>query len=365
MLKIPKSTNIEAFTVDEEKDIILHAGMERPSLNKFLFAPFHDKSPRLASVFITVIMVFLGAMITGWTLVGARYAATLALGEGLYIKTFIIALVSASVFLITSLWTYDPDLPNVVLPEIAMGMVGTSKFGVIVALGYTVVSWGGFLAAGGILKALGAVSTRTAPLINYATSTNSYWLYWFGGTVVVFSYIFNFHFKQQGNNKEERMTHAHWRGSLACAFAIFLFTLGAGTATAPTAPFTGLNGLYTFSSGQYWSGYIINTAAAESYDTVLAGGTVGTYNVFGVNPPAFFILVGWLANPATVVAIIILLGLLNSLGNYLSGAVEKQRGYASVPASSSDEGSAPGDMELKNARVSRRLVNRQVQVNYQ
>jgi hypothetical protein len=358
-LKIPKPANIEAFTVEEEKDIILHVGMERPSLQKFLLAPFHDKQPRFASVLITIVMVFLGAMITGWTLVGARYAASVAVGEGLYIKTFIIALVSASVFLITSLWTYDPDLPNVVLPEIAMGMVGTSKFGVVTALAYTVVSWGGFLAAGGILKALGAVSTRTAPLINYATGTNSYWLYWFGGTVVVFSYIFNFHFKQQGTNRGERMTHAHWRGSLATALAIFLFTLGAGTGTAPTAPFAGLNGLYTFSSGQYWTGYIINTDAAQSYDTVLAGGTVGTYNVFGVNPPAFFILVGWLANPATVVAIIILLGLLNSLGNYWTGAVEKRMTYSSVPEESESAPMAP-----TAAKVSRRLVGRDVQVNY-
>lgn len=358
MLKVPKSANIDAFTNDEEKDIILHVGMERPSLQKFLFAPFHDKSPRLASVFITTIMVFLGGLITGWVLVGARAAASSAVGEGLYLKTFIIALVAPAVYLVTSLWTYDPDLPNVVFPEIAMAMVGTSKFGIFTALGYTGVSWCGFLAGGGILKALGVLSTRTAPLINYATGTNSYWLYWFGGTVIIFSYIFNFHFRQQGNTKGERMTHAHWRGSLAAALAIFLLTLGAGTGAAPTAPFTGLNGIYTWSSGQYWAGYIINTAAAESYDTVLAGGTVGTYNVFGVNPPAFFILVGWLAVPATVVALIIVLGFLNWLGNYLtSGSM-----YARVPSEGSD-GTAPDNMEMKS-NVSSRLVKRQLTVNY-
>lgn len=351
-LKIPKNANIAAFD-SQDADTTLMSFTSRisgrpwqyPSLEEFLVAPLSYKNPEKndwAAVFVAIILVFLGATINGWVVIATRNAGILNIVDSLYLKNFIMALVSAGTFYVCTLWTYDPRLPNIIHPEIAVTMVVTKRIGLVIALGYFAVASCGFLLGGFSAGSIGnIVPTIAVPIVNSATSTLSYVVYWFGGTVIVFSYIFNYWFRQQKEDAPEKnLHHSHKRGSLATTIAIFLLTIAFNTST------TSSNGVYTFFSGHFVSGWIINTAAMPAYFA-------------GINQAVFWWLIPLLVVPATIWVVILALLFFDGVGNWLSG------GRSSKKVRGEEEGEmVPAPMTPANAKVSRRLVGRDVQVNY-
>lgn len=365
MLKVPKNANIAAFNA-EDAAILSPAGITTWDFWKtLLIAPFDKIKFDLAMVIITAILVFLGAMINGWVMIAARAAAIVAYTEGLYIKLVILALISAGTFYVCSLWTYEPMLPNIIHPEIAFSMIVTRRIGFVVAVGYLGFATLGFMTGGFAARnvGLGFVPTVTLPIVNQATSNLSYVLYWLGGTFIVFNYVFNYWFRQQ---KEDRATpnknlhHSHMRGAKAAAITIFLLTIAFSTSTPqanvtiPPGPgnptYSPLNGLYTFFSGQFFSGWLIDSGAIPPP----APGS------FGFMQAPYMYFVALFAVPGTVILIVLVLLLANSLGNMATPQ------YTSVGGGNKkDEEEAVVNLEPNNAKISRRLVNRQVQVNYQ
>ena len=166
-------------------------------------------------------------------------------------------------------------------------------------------------------------------------SSNTYWLYWFGATVIAFSYIYNRVFKQQGENVDRT---ANDRASKAAAIAIFGLTVA----------FYSL-GLNSYSSGVY----VTQTIAANGlYPISHAGDTVVQW--------AFYIWVDLLAVPATVLLLTIVVWLMfygaEKYDN--NGDKTKVRGYEGLV----DQGN--GTNAQVNSNASSRLVKRQISVQY-
>lgn len=246
--------------------------------NTLLWAPFNDPEtrPDLWTSIVVMILVFLGTLFNGWVL-HAAYAHALGVAGDAFIRAILIAAVSGSLFYVTQLWTYESKLMTYVYPELSMAMIPTLRVGILTAMLYGVFQFGGYAAAGGILRALNGV---TPGVTNVATGTDSYVLYWFGGVFIVFNYVYNVMFQQ---TSEEGMAAAHRRGSLAAALAIFGITVAFYTL-----------GLFTYSSGLYVTGVIMtgdNSAGAG-----------------GVVPWAFYVFVALLAVPATVGILYVIIG---------------------------------------------------------
>jgi len=243
-----------------------------------LWAPFNDpeKRPDLWSSITVMILVFLGCLFNGWVL-HAAYAHALAVAGDAFIRAILIAAVSGSLFYVTQLWTYESALMTYVYPELSMAMIPTLRVGILTALLYGVFQFGGYAAAGGILRAINGV---TPGVTNVATGKDAYVLYWFGGVFIVFNYVYNMMFHQTSMEPRAR---AHMRASAAAALAIFGITVAFYTL-----------GLFTYSSGLYVTGVILtgNNSAGDA----------------SVVPWAYYVFVALLAVPATVGILYVLIG---------------------------------------------------------
>lgn len=291
--------------MDEEKVVVGAAAM----FWRIILGPFRDLSEVLVlRTLYACILVFVGALIAGMTFVYAQFNAQTA-GTDLLIRSFILALVGAAVFVVPLLWSHFDGLPIVIFPAHSIAMVGTSltnkksqSFGLVLALLYVVFQVSAFLAAGGILRALGVTGTFQ----NAAASANTHWMYWFGASVICFSFIYNWVFRQS----EESPTHTGSRAAMATAFAVLLMTVAFYTVGATTV---GLNGLNNYSGGFYLT-------------QIVVANYVTTPPINGVVEWAFFFLVDLLAVPATAVSLVVLFAIIN----YFAGGKSDYRARKSM-----------------------------------
>lgn len=263
------------------------------------WAPFDDamSAPDLWTTIVVMVLVFLGSLFNGWVLHAAVAHAVAVAGDA-FIRAILLAAVAGSLFYVTQLWTYESKLMTYIYPEMSIAMIPTLRVGIVTAAIYGVFQFGGYAAAGGILRALNGV---TPGVTNVATGSDSYVLYWFGGVFIVFNYVYNVMFKQ---TEGESMKKAHRRGSLAAALAIFAITVAFYTL-----------GLVSYSSGLYVTGVIMtgdNSAGAG-----------------GVVPWAFYVFVALLAVPATVGILYVIIGYLTS--GDLPKVMFNRRTEASIP----------------------------------
>lgn len=266
-----------------------------------------------------MLLVFLACLTYGLTFIFAQSNAIVA-GTDAFIRSFLLGLVGASLMYVTSSWTYWDDLPTIVYPAHSIALVGTTltkhraySFGLVQAMVYGVFQFGGFLAAGGILKGFGVTSGGAASttLMNFAaTNTNTYVMYWFGAAFIAFSFVYNRLFKQEG---ETPITTAS-RTAAVTSIAVFCMTVA----------FWSL-GLNSYSSGIYAAQAIV---ANGVWPTQFVGDTVISQ--------AFFVCVDLLAVPASVwIAVIIFVILLQGveyLGSLPSEYGPSQYGNTVDPA---------------------------------
>ncbi len=296
-MKTPKSglkpLNDPVYDGPSVKDV---AGLNATDLAEKLFlGPFKA----LGAVFslqtlFSMVLVFLGTFIYSIVTVFAQSNAVAASTDA-FIHSVLMGLVAGSLFYVTTTWTYFDNLPTLIYPAHAMAMVATSltrnksqSFGLVLALIYVTFQYCASLAAGGVLKALGV----TATLQNTATAASSYWMYWLGATVIGFSLVYNRLFRQ---DDESNVASTH-RAAVAAAIAIF------GMQVA----FHSL-GINTYSSGVYLTQTVASGYVYPTYNVSLPGVAFEGDNV---TQWAFYIFVEWLAVPATVFALVVLMALL-------------------------------------------------------
>lgn len=252
------------------------------TVDALLWAPFHARDrPTIWTASAVMVLVFVGCLVNGWVLIAAQLHA-LAIAGDAFIRAILVALVAAIMFYVTQLWTKESKMCTYIYPEISMAMIPSLRVGIIPAVVYGIFQFAGYAAAGGILRALNGV---TPGVTNVAISSQSYWLYWFGATFVVFNYVYNAVFKQTATEWSVRQ---HSRASKAAAVGIFAVTVAFYTL-----------GLFTFSSGLYVTGVIVtgNNRASFAGDSAV--------------PWAVYVFVALLAVPATV-------GILYALFYYLT-----------------------------------------------
>jgi hypothetical protein len=206
-----------------------------------------------------------------------------------------------------------------------------------------VFQFAGYSAAGGVLRVINAT---TVPLQNtagslasiggpvIAGSSNTYWFYWMGATIIAFSYVFNRVFRQEGESTD---THANHRASVAAAIAIFGFTIAFFTL-----------GLNAYSSGVYVTQTIL---ANGIYPTSYVGDNVVQW--------AFYVWVDLLAVPGTVTALVILCYMIYSGAERLGGPSKtKIPGYSENIVNYDNAGAQI------STSSSARLTKRNIQVQY-
>jgi hypothetical protein len=320
-------------------------------LTRLLLGPFESLQASLSAVFalrtlLTMFFVFLGSLVYGTVFVFAQSNALTA-GTELFLRSVLLGLIAMSMFYVTSVWTYYDDLPTIIYPAHSMALVSTAvtnsgptTIGLIIALCYGIFQFGGYAAAGGIVRAL---NVTTTPLQNSAGlpaglgSSNTYWLYWFGATVIAFSYIYNRVFKQKDESVDRA---ANDRASKAAAIAIFGLTVA----------FYSL-GLNSYSSGVY----VTQTIAANGlYPISHAGDTVVQW--------AFYIWVDLLAVPATVLLLTIVVWLMFYGAEKYDGPNRGNGKVTGADGSPIDFGSSSNAQV--NSNVSSRLGKRQISVQY-
>ncbi len=267
----------------------------------------------------SMVLVFLGTFVYSIVTVFAQ-ANAVAASTDAFIYSVLLGLVAGSLFYVTTTWTYFDALPTLIYPAHAMSMVATSltrnkaqSFGLVLALIYVTFQYCASLAAGGVLKLLGV----TGALQNQATSASSYWMYWLGATVIGFSMVYNRLFKQE----EEYHIATSQRAAIATAIAIF------GMQVA----FHSL-GLNTYSSGVFLTQTVVANYAYPSYNATAAPNVA--FLTDGTNQWAFYIFVEWLAVPATVFLLVILMSLVLQATTHV-GKSKNEDSNSQVGASSS------------------------------
>ena len=293
---------------------------------------------------MTMIFVFLGSFVYGFVFVFAQSNAA-TVGTDLFIRYVLLGLVAAVMFYVTSVWTYYPDLPTIIYPAHSLSLIATGisnpkmgSFGAILALVYGLFQFSGYAAAGGLVKALNVTATlqnTAGPVLTQPGSAATYWLYWFGATVIAFSYVFNRLFRQEGESVDRT---ANDRGSVAAALAIFGFTVAFH-----------LLGLNSYSSGVYVTQSIVSNGA---YPVSHAGDTVTQW--------AFYIFVDLLAVPGTVALLTIVVYM-----TYRGADVLEDRYKVEGTKITDNDGgfTVPNNAQVAGS-ASQRLVKRNLTVNY-
>lgn len=207
-----------------------------------------------------------------------------------YVRLFILAVISASMYYVTTLWSFYDDFPTIIYPAHALSLIATSltrtkdkTFGLTLALFYCAFIFAGYAAGGGILTALNV----TGVYQNVPVNNNSLHLFWFGATIIAFSFLFNRVFAQD----DEKMRKNHSRSSKATALAIF----------AMMVAFGGPLKIETFTSGLYLTQYIVAAGVSPT-------------NGSSYNAIAYYFCVDLLAVAATTVALVVIFRILNMFG---------------------------------------------------
>lgn len=301
-----------------------------------VLGPFKSVSLILSGeLFFTMILVFLGSFLNGTIYVMAQSAMNAASTDHV-LRSFVLGLIAASIYYATSTWSYYDKFPTVIYPAQALAMVGMSftrkkeeTFGLFTAVVYCIFQFAGYLAAGGALRAFAVIDTST-PLYNVALVNQGYAMYWFGGTVITFSFLFNRLFRQSPGETGGADTAT--RSSIAASLAFIFVTIG----------FYNL-GIKSYSSGLF----VTQVLAYPSLpDTAVSS--------FGIVPWAFYVFVDLFLVSFTVVLLVIILALVQYAMSSRKGGSKKTY----------EPDSEPAPLQANMSATSERLKNRKIAVNY-
>lgn len=257
--------------------------------------------------------VFLGSIAYSLTFVGAQ-AHAVANSTDTFLTAILIAFVSATTLYVTSLWTYYDDLPTIIVPAHAIGMIATTKIGGVLSAIYGLFIFAGYATSGAILKALGVTGT----LQNVAAANaDTYWLYWFGASFICFTFVFIRLFSQE----IEFSTQTASRSAMGTALATF----------AMTAAFWQY-GLNSYNSGLFVTQSIISGGVEPA---AYAGDTVTAW--------AYFVFVDLLAVPATTWLLVAFIAFLHWMDKSLRSPESSgsQIDYSTGESRSHSSSSAP------------------------
>ena len=292
-----------------------HSGDESGSIASHIFlAPFDKPTrPGWNIAILVSFLVFFGSLAHGWIFhacLNGLFTATALISTPVdfMLRAIIIALVGAALFLMTSAWSFDDELPTYIFPELALGSVGTYQIGLIPALVYSGLMFGGYAIAGLILNKL--YGNLNAAVVSNLTAVNSQVLLWFGATLVVFTYLFCATFANNGEKKKHNNKRAIW----VTALTIFVTTIAFAA-----------NHLVTFSSGMAVTGMI-------------ASGTNDHW--------AMLVFLPLLASTATAVVMVLLILMLVKWGGGAGGKMKAEGEEKSV--------------EEAKSRISKRIARKLV-----
>lgn len=230
------------------------------TMSSWMIHPF-DKSyaPGWLKTVVVAVLTFLGCLVHGWVF-HASLQNALVVGTSptsaadLFIRILLVGIVAGTLYAITKMWTYESTLRTYVYPEITLASVVSREIGLIPAAVSMGIQFCGYLAAGGILKAIITTGAAQANLVNgggVALSGTPAVLLWFGTTVIVFNYLYNMKF-WNNDGRAESQYHASRRSAKSTAVCIFLITIAFGGIGAANQR------LVSYTSGLYVTGVIIN-----------------------------------------------------------------------------------------------------------
>lgn len=236
----------------------------------------------------TMIFVFLGSFLNGIVFVFTQSGSNAANTDPV-LRSFILGVIGASIYYVTSIWSYYDNLPTIIYPAQALSMIGLAftrrkeeTFALFTALFYLGFQFFGYGMAGMALRSFGSTISTTTRLYNFTQTYDGYIAYWFGATIIAFSFVFNRLFKQAPGETGGADTAS--RASTAGALAVLFLTVG----------FWGL-GINSYSSGLFVTQIVAYTTTPNP--------STGAYPP--VDATAFYICVDLLAVPATVIALIL------------------------------------------------------------
>jgi len=169
------------------------------------------------------------------------------------------------------LWTFDEEYRIHTNPGITVALLGTLDLGPLAAVAQLLFQFGGFALGGLFVRLLAGTS---AVLIDNPPNTVGLVMAWVAAFVVIFVYIYNQKFEQDGESEEDN----HKRATTQYGWWLFGFALA----------FYTLFVLRTYNSGLYLAAGI-------------ASGNVFTGTLGGINNGLFFSLVPLFAAPATAI----------------------------------------------------------------
>jgi hypothetical protein len=306
------------------------------------FAPFdygNPKNPGLLSAILVGLQIFLFTFLAGIILNLAAEKICTELNAplaGPATGAALLAFLQFAVFYAFGWFTREKYLPTYILPEFYLSMIITRKIGVFVAfagaalgfLGYTVAAFAA-IAANGHRTSVHVLAGNYIPT-NVPSSTSSYWLFWLGGTLINFAWLWC---TQIRNDKDEDDTSMYQRGIATVSALMFVFVLAFfGLSTA------GGNGLIYFSPGLYTTS-IIFAPNMRTFDT-------------STNPILIFLLIGILVVPPTASLLFLL----------LSWVVSYRLPSKSVVVKIVNNN--PGQQDNDNNDMSNARVSKNIFVNY-
>jgi hypothetical protein len=236
-----------------------------------LWAPFNCYKFEWGNVLYAVVMELVFSILLGWFVNLAKTAAT---GASLLLDGAVVGAVSALVYYLAWTWTTDMHLKRHLNWVITVAYIFAGQVGILPALGYIGIQFGGAAIAGAILSGLGAASV---PLPTLSTGA-VFGLEFLGATIIALAVIHTDTLEEveEKQNVDDRSsareTEQENRARVGSALATSVFLL--------TAIFYQYQ-LYSFGNTVYFAGGVgtgdWNPGATPFNDTAifLGAGLVG------------------------------------------------------------------------------------------
>lgn len=265
--------NIEGKGLSHEGQNWVMDQKNLPSGMNWVWRPFQSEPGVVVGVGLTRAIWTLLLTFVGCMLYSMVYLLVLKneLDTPSSLSAFIVAVVNAVFLIAPMMWTFDEEYRIHTQPAITVALVGTLDLGLIAALAQLVFQFGAYALGGFFVRLLAGSGTV---LIDNPPSTAGLVMSWVAVTVIVFQYIYNQKFEQDGESEEDN----HSRASKWTGFWLFGFTLA----------FYALFALRTFNAGMYLAAGIAN-------DNTFVG------SLPDINNGLYFTLVPLFASPAAAI----------------------------------------------------------------
>ncbi|MDB9801159.1 hypothetical protein OAB94_02155 [Flavobacteriaceae bacterium] len=214
-----------------------------------LWGPYNrSDSPSAATTITALVLNFVLCLVYGLVFTILLHEILKA-GPDEFLQSFILACLSAGMYYVGMSVTYEPLLRTEMMLMSVFGEWGTfTTVGVTTFLMYVIAIFGGYASGGAIANALvGPLNTGVIP----NTMNAGKWMYWFGGSMIVFVYLFvtKFHRFKAQEDRSERAARA--------------VTVTAAMIFAMTIAFRPL-GLFYFDAGLYIAGMAGTGSATDA-----------------------------------------------------------------------------------------------------